>query len=324
MQRAVWICLIAAVAVFGAMNPVHALIFEDGFESGDLSAWSGSSTEPGDTIAASTEQVNSGTYSAKAVVDTDVDANQAMVWINFTGQTTVYARIYIYVPSSFSTSDYVTVMQFLNGWSNILSAAIDDDMTLYLYNQVGGEAYGFGVGSTLSKDEWHCLEMMAVISPTVGEARLWLDGNLEIEATGKNLGSNTIDKFSAGYYWGAPYTESNTLYIDDAAVDTSPIGTLGEAAPCDEWWDDTYLKRKKITITAGTEQIPSGYSVSVTFDHADMVSEGSAQAGGDDVRVAYWNGDHLDGAGPRRGSALLLERCRHQDLVQEPGGHHGE
>ena len=61
-------------------------------------------------------------------------------------------------------------------------------------------------------------------------------------------------------------------------------------APCDEWWDDTYLKRKKITITAGTEQIPSGYSVSVTLDHADMVSEGSARADGDDVRVAYWNG----------------------------------
>jgi hypothetical protein len=288
--RAVWICLFAAIAVFGAISPVHALIFEDGFESGDLSAWSGNSTNAGDTITASTEQALTGTYSAKAVVDTDAAANQAMVWRNFTGETTVYARIYIYVPSSFSTADYVATMQFLNDWSNIITTTIDDDMTLYMNNNVADELYGYGVGSTLSKNEWHCLEMMAVISPTVGEARLWLDGNLEIEATGKNLGSNTIDKFSAGYYWGAPYDESNTLYIDDAAVDTSPIGPLGEAAPCDEWWDDTYLKRKNITITAGTAQIPSGYSVSVTFDHADMVSEGSAQADGDDVRVAYWNG----------------------------------
>ncbi|MCK4985262.1 MAG: hypothetical protein KAS40_07075, partial [Desulfobacterales bacterium] len=201
-----------------------SLPFYDGFESGDLSAWSGNNTEPGDTIAASTEQVNSGTYSAKSVVDNDVDVNQAMVWKNFTGETVVYARIHIYVPSSFSTTDYVTVMQFLNNWSNIISTTIDDDMTLYMYNQVAGEAYGLGVGSTLSKDEWHCLEMMAIISPTLGEARLWLDGTLEIEATGKNLGSNTIDKFAAGYYWGNPYTESNTLYIDDAAVDTSAIG----------------------------------------------------------------------------------------------------
>ncbi|NIS16046.1 MAG: hypothetical protein GWN96_07415, partial [candidate division Zixibacteria bacterium] len=268
--KAVWISLIAAVAVLSAINPVQALIFEDGFESGDLSAWSGSSTEPGDTIAASTEQVKSGTYAAKADVDTDAAANQAIVWTDFTGQTTVYARIYIYVPSSFSTSDYVAVMQFFNGWSNILATSIDDDMTLYMWNTVASEGYGVGVGSTLSKDEWHCLEMMAVISPTVGEARLWLDGNLEIEATGKNLGSNTIDKFAAGYYWAFPYNESNTLYIDDAVVDTSSIGPLGAAAPCDEWWDDTYLKRKNITITAGTAQIPSGYSVSATFDHADM------------------------------------------------------
>jgi hypothetical protein len=132
--------------------------------------------------------------------------------------------------------------------------------------------------------------MMAVISPTVGEARLWLDGNLEIEETGKNLGSNTIDRFAAGYYWANPYNESNTLYIDDAVVDTSAIGCLGDEAPCDDWWDSTYLKRKKITITAGSEQIPIDYSVSVTIDHAAMISEGSAQADGDDIRIAYWNG----------------------------------
>ena len=140
-------------------------------------------------------------------------------------------------------------MQFLNDWSNIIGTTIDDDMTLYMWNAVASEGYGVGVGSTLSKDEWHCLEMMAVISPTVGEARLWLDGNLEIEETGKNLGSNTIDKFAAGYYWANPYNESNTLYIDDAVVDTAAIGCLGVEAPCDDWWDNTYLKRKKITIT---------------------------------------------------------------------------
>jgi hypothetical protein len=201
-----------------------SLPFYDGFESGDLSAWSGSNTEPGDTIAASTEQANSGTYSAKSVVDNDVDANQAMVWKNFAGETVVYARIHIYVPFGFATSDNVTVMQFLNNWSNIISTTIDNDMTLYMWNAVAGEAYGFGTGSTLSKDEWHCLEMMAIISPTIGEARLWLDGVLEIEATGKNLGSNTIDKFAAGYYWANPYDESNTLYIDDAAVDTLTVG----------------------------------------------------------------------------------------------------
>ncbi len=202
------------------------LPFADGFESGDLSAWSGNNTEPGDTIAASTEQVNSGTYSAKSVVDNDGAANQAMVWRNFAGETVVYARIHIYVPSSFSTTDNVTVMQFLNNWSNIIATTIDDDMTLYMWNAVAGEAYGFGIGSTLSKDEWHCLEMMAIISPTIGEARLWLDGSLEIEATGKNLGSNDIDKFAAGYYWAIPYDESNTLYIDDAVVDTSANGCV--------------------------------------------------------------------------------------------------
>ncbi|MGD8471453.1 MAG: hypothetical protein PVJ82_08675, partial [Desulfobacteraceae bacterium] len=84
------------------------------------------------------------------------------------------------------------------------------------------------------------------------------------------------------------------IYADEASNDDLAAALEFESgqptALCDEWWDDTYFGRKKITITAGTEQIPSGYSVSVTFDHADMVSEDSAQADGDDVRVVYWNG----------------------------------
>ncbi|MGD2038621.1 MAG: hypothetical protein PVH28_12090, partial [Desulfobacterales bacterium] len=292
LLRAVWVCLFAAFVVCGAINPVHAVIFEDGFESGDLSAWSGNSTEPGDTIAASSEQVKSGTYASKSAVDNDVDANQAMVWIDFSGETTVYARIYIYVPSSFVTTDHVTVMQYLNNWSNILATTIDDDMTLYMWNAVASEGYGIGVGSTLTKDAWHCLEMMAVISPTVGEARLWLDGNLEIEATGKNLGSNTIDKFAAGYYWGSPYNESNTLYIDDAVVDTSPIGLLGN----DTWWNSNYLYREQITITNNWgatvhgEGTYSGTIVGFTYDTASLISSGKLRSDGKDWRIVYDNG----------------------------------
>ena len=94
--------MLIAVSVFFAsipanaenLCPVPSLLFSDGFESGDLSAWDGSSTETGDTLAASTEQAKTGTYSAKAVIDTVTDA-QAMVWKNITGQTTLYVRTYI-------------------------------------------------------------------------------------------------------------------------------------------------------------------------------------------------------------------------------------
>jgi len=52
--------------------------------------------------------------------------------------------------------------------------------------------------------------------------------------------------------------------------------------------DFTY--RRRVTVTAGVNAIPAGYSVSVAFDHAALVAAGKSLAGGDDVRIRYWNG----------------------------------
>ena len=49
--------------------------------------------------------------------------------------------------------------------------------------------------------------------------------------------------------------------------------------------------------TIGASSVATGYSVSVTFDHASMVAAGKSRADGGDVRVRYWNGAswvHLD------------------------------
>jgi hypothetical protein len=73
-------------------------------------------------------------------------------------------------------------------------------------------------------------------------------------------------------------TDSTFYIIDDDWV-----------GPC---WDANYAYRKKMTITAGSADIPSGYSVSVTFDHAALVSAGKSLASGDDLRVAHWDGSN--------------------------------
>ena len=52
------------------------------------------------------------------------------------------------------------------------------------------------------------------------------------------------------------------------------------------------LTAKKLTITAGSDDIPAGYSVSVTLDHAALVSAGKSLASGDDLRVVHWDGSN--------------------------------
>lgn len=189
--------------------------FSDGFESGDLSAWDGSATGTGDSVGASTDHAITGTYSLKGEVD-NVSTARARVHKDFTGQTTIYATAYIFLDPAFATSNTVEVLYFTEPGQQILTAQIKDDMTLDLWNEIVGERYTST--ATITAGEWHTLEMQAVIDGASSEARLWFDGNLEIEETGIDLGSDPITRFFAGYYWSSPQNEANILYIDDVTL----------------------------------------------------------------------------------------------------------
>ncbi|MFX1544487.1 MAG: DUF2341 domain-containing protein, partial [Promethearchaeota archaeon] len=198
-------------------------LFYDGFESGDLSAWDGWSVgSAGDDISPITgpPQPNTGTYSARCEND-NLATPQAMVWKDFTDETSLLARTHLYLDPSFSISSggHVTVMQFIDNtptWVNQLAITINDDMTIYVWNAIAGEAYGYGTTSTLSTGIWYTLEMQATISDTNGEVRVWLDGNLEIDESGRNIGTEGINRYCAGFYWASPQTEPNIIYVDDA------------------------------------------------------------------------------------------------------------
>jgi hypothetical protein len=201
----------------------NVFFFYDGFESGNLSAWDGMSEgSAGDDISAVTSppQPNTGIYSARCESD-NLATPQAMVWKDFADETSLLARTHLYLDPSFSISSggHVTFMQFVDitpTWKNQLSVTIRDDLTLYIWNAIAGEAYGYGSTSTLSLGTWYTLEIQATISDTDGEVRLWLDGNLEISESGRNTSTEGINRYCAGIYWTSPQTEPNILFIDDA------------------------------------------------------------------------------------------------------------
>jgi hypothetical protein len=202
--------------------PLAGQFFSNGFESGDLSAWNGSTTGTGDTIGASTVQANTGTYSARAEVD-NVATGRAFVFKDFAGQTTVYAKNSIYLDPAFAIGINAEIMYLTDDLAQqILAAHIKNDMTLNLWNNVAGESYA--TATTISKGVWHTVEMMAVINGASSEARLWLDGNLEIVQTGIDLGANPITRFSTGYFWSNPADDPNIVYVDDVTLCTPSPG----------------------------------------------------------------------------------------------------
>lgn len=51
--------------------------------------------------------------------------------------------------------------------------------------------------------------------------------------------------------------------------------------------------RRQVTVSTTAAGTPAGYSVSLTFDHAALVSAGKSLASGDDIRLVYSNGTTL-------------------------------
>jgi len=79
-------------------------------------------------------------------------------------------------------------------------------------------------------------------------------------------------------------------------IGTSKIQVLQEinkiqaAAPAGQWWDTSFKYSQKITVTAGSIAVPTGYTVTSTIDHAALVTAGKSLSNGNDMRVTYWNG----------------------------------
>ncbi|MGD2187063.1 MAG: PilC/PilY family type IV pilus protein, partial [Desulfobacterales bacterium] len=226
-KRAMRIAAITMLATFCLAGGVNAYLFEDGFESGDKSAWDFGHTQPGDQVQALPgSTVYEGNYALFCFTDPIETGGQAWVTKTFAAQNKLYMRAYFYFDSFFNVSDYVTLLKYAHtNWNNLLSVTYDETDTLYLWNSIAGEAYGHATGTVITKNEWHSIEMM--IDVNAGEARLWIDGNLDIEATGVNLGTNGVVRVTAGISWQEPKTESHTLYMDNVVVDTQYIGGGG-------------------------------------------------------------------------------------------------
>ena len=265
-KRSLRMMLIAGLAIFCLAGNLNAYIFEHGFENGGYSPFDFQSTTTNDSVTYVTSKAHSGSYSAKCTIDDVNDGgSQATLWKAISDQTRLYMRAYFYLDSAFYTSDNVTLMEFLNGWSNIISVSIKDDDTLYLYNSVTGLGYGFGTGHTMSHGTWHALEMMVDIS--AGEARFWLDGVLDIEATGINLGANPVNRVSPGGIYWSRQVEANTIYLDDVVVDTQYIGLGGALSVFPDSISVFVGNDATATISGGTgPYTASGYNSSIDVD----------------------------------------------------------
>ncbi|UCF61272.1 MAG: DUF2341 domain-containing protein, partial [Anaerolineaceae bacterium] len=112
---------------------------------------------------------------------------------------------------------------------------------------------------------------------------------------GSGAATNIFDSTDDEAYW---YTDiSYPTGGDDASIaagDYTLNMYFDQLPDASSWWNTDYDYRQNITVTADTANVPTNYSVSITFNHAALVAAGQSQSDGEDIRVTYWNGSGWD------------------------------
>ncbi len=163
----------------------------DGFESGNFSAWTGTSATFGETATVVNTMAHHGSYSAMFASNGGGGTERAYCFKTLLSMSELYARGYFYVSASgIAAND--------NRFYFLIFKAGSNPVAFAGWRQTGGilkwtllirDGTGWaGAFSTVSPslNQWYCVEFYWVESAVGGHAKLWVDGVLVCSITGKN------------------------------------------------------------------------------------------------------------------------------------------
>jgi len=212
-------------------------IFENGFEEGNFSAWTGTNVYQGQfltcvTATGEATPPHHGTYQAKAEINGSLPSTSAYAYKDLpTTNTTTNLRCYVYL------STYYTPWQPHETY--LATIAQDDSILCQIgLTETTGELVfiAFANGNTiilystktLTTGVWHCIEMQRIQDQENGEYHVWLDETelTEFRLTNLNTSSLIADRIYVGNYHGCAAHPPNqvTFYIDCVKVSSTYIG----------------------------------------------------------------------------------------------------
>lgn len=213
-----------------AVFPVYLdPVFSDGFESGDLTSWTSTSTSNG-ALAVTSVSPHSGVYCANASLLGGA-SDVAYAYKTITGQTTLYARAYFnfteYVPTS--SGQLITLLSFFSSATQV-SAYIDysntaGSMRLTMqYKNATTTTYGY-YSYTFSLNIWYNIEVYAKIASSGGGYTIWLNGSPVIDEENMKTDSyGNITTIRCGCI-SSNLPNAHKVFFDDVLADTSYIAS---------------------------------------------------------------------------------------------------
>ena len=202
------------------------LIFADGFESGDLSAWSSPETDNGD-LSVTTQAALTGTYGMQALIDDD---NNIHVQDDTPSGENLYRARFSFDPHSISMasgdSHAIFTVYAPQGQYLLSAAKIAFGFNGSNYRVQAGVLCDVGYFCYVTplvtiSDAPHTIEIewWAASGPGAEDAglRLWVDGEQQAEITGVDNDTQLIERVQLGATAGIEATTNGVEYFDDFA-----------------------------------------------------------------------------------------------------------
>jgi hypothetical protein len=214
------------------------VLFSDGFESGDFSAWTGTNGSP--TIV--TDPVHHGSYAMSA--DCNGFADQAYKTISEISN--FFARLYLRLTSLPTSGQYADFFSSFDGASDGLRVGIrNSGGNVQVYLNIGGET---GVNYAFQADTWYCIDVE--FDANDDSHHLWINDDLIV--THNSATSLSIDKIAVGNYycslnWTGDYIIDCVGVADEGPVGPEEEATLVEVADSLELAETT-LRNKTLIL----------------------------------------------------------------------------
>jgi acid phosphatase type 7 len=219
-RRASLPALTVLVALSVALGPappaVAAPLFTDGFESGNLGAWTATRS-----FQAQQAVVFAGSWAGRA---TSPGGSAAWAYKTLSSaQTDIYFKSHVNLLSASGSTTLLRLRTASGG--NIASVKVNISGRLVLRNDVGGNTWTST--TTVPKGAWHDLQIHLRVAGALGRAEVWLNGTAvaDLGRTG-NFGITPVGRIQVG---GS--STAHDAAFDEGVADTSFIGGPSEPPP---------------------------------------------------------------------------------------------
>src|SRR5438876_137522 len=203
---------------------VPTTYFSDGFESGNLNAWTLPSSDSTGARTVQSTVVNSG---SDALAFNNASGQYAYVYTALPSgpQTQTFTRFYFRFGSNVTTGTQLAIARNSNGGNvwEIDYNANRHGLDVYFWSTNGGIYSIFSPNNALSPNTWYGIEVQDY-QTTAGHAQAWLNGT--------SLGSVDADLSTSAPYARLMLYDSapGTIYLDDVAVSNVYNGTIAPSA----------------------------------------------------------------------------------------------